>query len=253
MSLRSLPSLSCVLAACTSAPSSRAPEHVVAGEQDFPVHPWLHLRVEPPPELIARFGVDAVAVEDRLAVAIRIARLNDMPFEVELVVPTCGEPGAYWDPANQRITLCWEMIAAMSRAGSEPETAPGIARFVAHHEIAHALIDGLDLPVLGREEDFADAYAALFMIVGDNPTTVRSVVDAARFFRDADRDPDSFWDEHSFGEARYYSLLCLVLGGSPTVGPEIAMLIPESRAQRCGAEYEQARASWDRLAANLSP
>lgn len=210
-------------------------------------YPWLHLRIESPPPLISRFGIDAVEVADRLAFAVRIGRLHRMPFDVELVVGACDRPRAFWDRSNRRISICWEMIAAMSRAGSEPERAPGIAQFVALHEIGHALIDGLGLPIVGREEDAADAFGALFMIVGDNETFVRGVIDAARFLRDTDRDLDSFWDEHSFGEARYYSLICMVLGGSPAVGPEVVTLIPASRAERCRAEYDQARTSWDTI------
>lgn len=248
--------LACVLLACGGArhEASRgepAPPADV-GEAEIPQHPWLRLRVEPPPPLIAQLGIDANEVEYRLGRAVGLGRLHRMPFVVELVVEACGQPRAVWDGARRQITVCWELIAEMARAGSAPERAPGIAQFAALHEIGHALIDGLRLPVIGREEDAADAFGALFMIVGDAPSSVRAVVDAARFFRDTDRDLDSFWDEHSFGEARYYSLLCLVLGGSPTVGPEVAPLIPASRAERCPAEYAQTRTSWDTMMANTA-
>lgn len=246
----------CALAACGGAPhDTRRANEQGAGTDDtatYEQHPWLQLRVEASPPLIARLGIDAAEVQEQIFAAVRIGRLHPMPHEVELVVATCEQPRAFWDSSTRRITMCWELIAAMSRAGSEPARVPGIAQFVALHEIGHALIDGLGLPVIGREEDAADAFGALFMIVGDNQTFVRAVVDAARFFRDTDRDLTSFWDEHSFGEARYYSLLCLVAGGSPTVGPEVAALIPASRAERCRAEYVQTKTSWDTMVANAT-
>lgn len=252
---RSLLLASCALVACGGTPhDTRRADEQGASEGTVRVeqHPWLQLRVEASPPLIARLGIDAAEVEYRLSAAVGIGRLHQMPHAVELVVATCDQPRAFWDSSTRRITLCWELIAAMSRAGSEPARAPGIAHFVALHEIGHALIDGLGLPVIGREEDAADAFGALFLIVGDNQSFVRAVVDAARFFRDTDRDLTSFWDEHSFGEARYYSLLCLVAGGSPTVGPEVAALIPASRAERCRAEYVQTKSSWDTMVANAT-
>ena len=113
------------------------------------------------------------------------------------------------------------------------------------HEFGHAFVDAFDLPVLGKEEDAADAVATVFL--------TRSVengneyaFDAARFFnalsgRQRNLAPEDFFDEHSLDKQRAYSIVCWIAGSSEAAYNDVAKLgiLSEERQRRCPAEYEQ--------------
>jgi len=52
--------------------------------------------------------------------------------------------------------------------------------FVLLHETAHALVSEMGLPVLGREEDAADAYATVTMLKLGTSFSNRVLVEAAK-------------------------------------------------------------------------
>ncbi|MEJ1413101.1 MAG: DUF4344 domain-containing metallopeptidase [Candidatus Sedimenticola sp. (ex Thyasira tokunagai)] len=87
------------------------------------------------------------------------------------------------------------------------------------HELAHALVAMYDLPVLGKEEDAADALATLLLI--DSYQDGQEIaISAADLFDLESQDikaiqEEDFWDEHSLDAKRYYSTICLVYGSSP--------------------------------------
>jgi hypothetical protein len=80
--------------------------------------------------------------------------------------------------------------------------------FTLHHELGHALIDQLDLPVLGREEDAVDHLATIMMLpVQAEPVMDRLIVAAADgwAFGNARRNADgdgavAWWGEQNRGE-----------------------------------------------------
>src|SRR5262245_15755078 len=168
---------------------------------------------------------------------------------IDLVAVDCGRANAYYDPHTRTVTLCHELVATIANAFEDRSYLRHLYLYVALHELGHALIDVLDLPVVGREEDAADQFAALFFInVAERDLgLVMGVVMAAQFFRRADADQAVFWDNHSFGEARYYALLCLIYGGAPSARDAIGRVLPPARAAQCPDEYRQVRRGWNRL------
>jgi hypothetical protein len=91
------------------------------------------------------------------------AGLNDtlrMRENVVIASAECGEPNAYYRPDARRVTLCYELLADLSRRFRRmPEAdilVAGTTAFVLLHEVGHALIHVLDLPTTGREEDAVD-------------------------------------------------------------------------------------------------
>jgi hypothetical protein len=120
------------------------------------------------------------------------------------------------------------------------------------HEIGHVLISQFQLPVLGREEDAADTYAALTMLrVGTN-FTVQSLADAAKgWFFDARRDQEIgdkplYYDEHNVSAQRAYQIVCLMVGSDPAKFKSLAdqAKIPEERQTTCKRDYRKAREAW---------
>lgn len=126
-------------------------------------------------------------------------------------------------------------------------------QFIIAHEIGHALVDQLKLPITGKEEDAVDGFAA-YLLTKDERFGPMGPISAAILF-DAIKTDDGklgdsdFADEHSLPQQRVYQFLCWVYGSDTKrykdlVGKD---LLPRDRARRCKAEYRQLSSSWDRL------
>ena len=96
--------------------------------------------------------------------------------------------------------------------GADPKAAFVADNLVAifYHELGHALIDQLDLPVLGREEDAADILSVLMIDEVWEPEIAQEIVAnnaiayAMRAEANAEDDP-GFWDVHGHDLQRYYT------------------------------------------------
>ncbi len=128
-------------------------------------------------------------------------------------------------------------------------------QFVVAHEMGHALVDQLKLPVTGKEEDAVDGFAA-YLLTADHRFGPLVPLSAAMLFdglktEDGKLGDSDFADEHSLPQQRVYQFLCWIYGSDPKhfrgiVGHD---MLPRQRAVRCPAEYRQLRASWDQLLA----
>ena len=126
--------------------------------------------------------------------------------------------------------------------------------FTLYHEVGHALIHNLDLPVTGKEEDAVDDLSAVVLTESDkNGQDV--IVTAADWFsavadsNDSAYDFGDFADTHSLDEQRFVTLLCLAYGSDPKDYGHLVSddLVPQDRADGCPDEYAQAQHSWDTL------
>jgi hypothetical protein len=124
--------------------------------------------------------------------------------------------------------------------------------FVLLHELAHAAIADLEIPVLGREEDAADEFAIVRMLWVGTALTQRVLADATKgWFFSARRDrkegePLAFYDEHSLDQQRAYQVVCLMVGHDPNEMVELAneMKLPNDRRESCKRDFAKASASW---------
>lgn len=119
--------------------------------------------------------------------------------------------------------------------------------FTLLHELGHALISELKIPVLGREEDAADQLATLLLVNyqgdGFGDTLIQKIDSVGLELRiEADEDTIVFWDSHPPPIQRLYNLLCLVYGLNPD--PSAKYLennwLPIERGWYCDQEYKQA-------------
>lgn len=140
--------------------------------------------------------------------------------------------------------------------------------FTLFHEIGHALIHELNLPVVGVEEDAVDEFAAIALISMAQqpglPTDQRAamqqvVVDAAVGFAalwelkqrqvggDLTRLP--YWDEHGLDIKRFYNIICIFAGSDPARFADVARRagMPDERIARCERDYKTKDAAWERL------
>ena len=124
--------------------------------------------------------------------------------------------------------------------------------FVIAHEIGHALVDQLDIPITGREEDAVDGFAAY--LLGNTPYFgPRAALSAAILFAGLSHRPTAadFADQHSLTQQRVYQFLCWVYGSDPKEFKDLVGRggLPHERAVECPAEWKQLNSSWSRLLA----
>ncbi|WP_327315077.1 DUF4344 domain-containing metallopeptidase [Streptomyces sp. NBC_01235] len=197
--------------------------------------------------------------------AAAVADLVTVDRAIPLVVLSCDGAGSSYDPEARRTEICYDEVSEtrdlFQRAG-RPRADDEVAAVLLEtlfHETAHALIDALDLPVTGREEDFADQFAALMLLrkgaVGERQ--LRAAADAWRLFaattEDADGNAEHEDDdegegegEHSPDRERAVNEFCYVYGSAPgrhrdLVSPDA---LPAGRAKGCVGEWATVRGTW---------
>ena len=132
------------------------------------------------------------------------------------------------------------------------EFVTGNMLFVGFHELGHALVGQLRLPVLGREEDAADSFATLAMLEAGTDFSVNVLVQAARGWFLMDRrdrkegDAFDFYDAHGLDQQRAFNIVCLMVGSDDKQFKELAdwVQLPDDRRQSCRYDYENAKYSW---------
>ena len=184
-----------------------------------------------------------------------------LPVPVGVRFAECGEANAFYDPSEQQISMCFELLedyyetmAEQYETQDELDAAVmGAFVLVLFHELGHALVHVLDLPITGREEDAVDQLAAWAMI--DDDTGDEAVLSAALSYyvsaeqSGAEIDDSTFADEHSLDKQRFFNLVCWVYGSNPEKHKGLVSddFLPAARAERCPSEYEQIDRSWSRL------
>jgi hypothetical protein len=148
-------------------------------------------------------------------------------LRVPISVEECGEITAHYAPSTRSIKICYEFVANANRLAGKPEAewfvldrnAAAVLAFTALHEMGHALIDVLALPVGGaREEDAADQFAFLIMTNASDAELVGQIMAApAVFFHHHGLEQDeaggpSADDVHSPSAQRAFEAICILYG-----------------------------------------
>lgn len=124
----------------------------------------------------------------------------------------CGFVNAYYQPATRSITICDEFVDSILAFWSarQPDDAINFtARSINHvlyHEIGHAIVDVLNVPILGNYESVADGIAAV--LAGETGRSFDAVV-SSEVLSDSD---SSFADVHINGEDRQGDIICWAAG-----------------------------------------
>jgi hypothetical protein len=182
-----------------------------------------------------------------------------LPDNVNVWFTECGYVQAFYDPGTKEISLCFELVDALfdsfrPYAESEEDLAGSVWNtmlFVFYHEFGHALVDVLELPITGREEDSVDQLATLVLLTAVEGG-INAALDGASWFSiqgASSTGPLAFADEHSLDRQRFFNIVCWVYGSNPE---EHGSLIenwglPPERAERCPFEFEQMERSWTKL------
>jgi len=183
-----------------------------------------------------------------------------IPRTLPIRFTACGHPNAYYSPDQGEVIMCYELLAfargILGDSGSSQEEIDemvlGSGVFFLIHELGHALVHQLDLPIAGREEDAVDGLATVILVEAGGDSDALAAVDffaAMAHFMESAGAELQFWDTHSLSQQRVYEIGCLVYGSNPEayaqlVAPE---LLPAERAQTCPTEYQKRSRAWDQL------
>jgi len=218
--------------------------------------------------LVAHYGAATPEFEEFRSGLVRhrfldtvAARLNDslaIPRDVTLATAHCDEANASYSPERRRVTLCYELFRGLSerfaREVGGDYLITGTLVFALMHELGHGLVDVLELPVTGREEDAVDQLATV-LLLNQGATGDSLAFGAVGWFllnAEASRLDDlALADDHGLDRQRVYNIICWIYGRDPERYPEVVAegWLPPHRAERCPAEYGRLRGSWDRLLA----
>ena len=130
--------------------------------------------------------------------------------------------------------------------------------FVLLHEVGHVLITELGLPVLGREEDAADAYASIKILSMKDEFSDQVLAAAAKGWFYGDRrdrmelTPVVYYDSHSLNQQRAYQIVCYMVGSDPEKFAALAdeTNLPEERRSTCQGDFSNADWSWSLVLKN---
>lgn len=178
-----------------------------------------------------------------------------LPEDITLAFGECGEPNAFYHAEDRSVVVCYELVEEMDGTfAAEPDGERAVndaVVFTALHEVGHALVDLLELPVTGREEDAVDQLAALVLaegVEGGDEAALNGIRGLAEEAEDVDA--TALADEHALGPQRIYNVVCLVYGRDPEAYADwVDDILPAERAEQCPEEYERLSSSWDRLLA----
>lgn len=127
---------------------------------------------------------------------------------------------------------------------------------ILYHELGHAIIDMMQVPIYGQEEDAADVLSILLIDLSFQEDSAQRIATDAAFGFQAEAESASpmFWDVHGPDEQRYFNLICVFYGGNPDARADLAadLGLPQERAEYCDAEYDQAMDSWGAVLDEMS-
>lgn len=176
------------------------------------------------------------------------------------------EEGPLYNPEKQKITMGYAFMLNLldlylKKYPNASDTAIEnflirSTTFLFYHEMAHALIDTLNLPIVSNEETAADDLAVIIALEYTNDG-YNITMDSAELFDLFDQtkktyQEDDLWDEHALDSQRFYNIICLTYGKYPQeVVSELknkkVLEFLHTKGDFCKQEYLHQVQSWLKL------
>ena len=202
-------------------------------------------------------------VRERRALEVVRAMFTPFRLPVDLTIRAVGCDGisnAFYRRQGQSpaLTICYEYLREIMEMMPKETTEAGVTPsdavvgqfvFAVAHEMGHAAFDMFDVPIMGREEDAADQFAAYFMLQFRSDEARRLVGGAAyayhMYVKNYQDKPNvtlplaAFSSEHGLPEQRFANLLCVAYGQDAKLFADVVDrgYLPNARAIRCRYEY----------------
>jgi hypothetical protein len=177
-----------------------------------------------------------------------------LPYPLTIKVEGCdGAVNAFYN--DEVITVCYEMLAEILKSAPAQDLPIGISRAdtvlgpvlaVFLHETGHAVFNMLQIPVLGREEDAADQFAAYVMLRLSKDEARRLILGSA--YHHSLQMPGQkitipvqlLSNEHSTPAQRAFNILCIGYGADDKLFADVVEknFLPKERAEVCAREYD---------------
>lgn len=186
-----------------------------------------------------------------------------LPERIVLRTADCdGVANAYF--FNDEIKVCYEYFKfmmrhspKMEREGLSPKDAligPTVEVFL--HEVGHAMLQLLDIPFFGREEDAADYIAAFIMLqfCGNDSRRLilgASFISGSEAMEEEGKAPQlvSLADVHSLPAVRHFNRWCMAYGYNKELFADALTMgkLPPHRARNCRYEYIRNEMAYNEL------
>ena len=86
---------------------------------------------------------------------------------VTVELAECGRAGAFYDASRPAVQMCYELLvelaATMMGDDGDDGLFVGAFAFILLHQVGHAFVDLMDLPIQGSPEEAADQLAAVMV------------------------------------------------------------------------------------------
>src|SRR5262245_8468767 len=203
----------------------------------------------------------------------RLTKAVALPHDLQVVItdkgfddPTTDVPGRtiFWPPAFSKATydvlaeVLPEVMASKGtpRAISKDNFTADVLnvwgnQFILGHELGHAIIHQLNLPLTGLEEDSADGFATFFTVndkdTGPNAALGGAVLFDAMGSKRPNLTLEDFSSDHPAILQRVYNFLCAVVGSDPQQLQNSLVTdgyIFQNRALGCRKEWTQLNYGW---------
>ncbi len=175
------------------------------------------------------------------------------PERITLRLVGCdGVLNAYF--FKDEVKICYEYFeyiqkytAKAERFGLTPKDAmigPVVEVFL--HEVGHAVVQLLDIPYFGRQEDTADYFATYVLLQFAKDDARRLILGASLLAGNEAMEEQSkapelrlLADTHSLPAQRYFNRWCMAYGADPELfGDAIQLgMVPQHRARGCRYEW----------------
>jgi len=239
----------------------------------FSAHATVQVSYLPPESTNEKQAKQAIVESGVNSVIVDLAK-EHFPFKQALTIQYGGNEGPLYDPGNHTVYMPYtfytqtiEYFKSNHYQEKFDRSADlGTIDTIMHtllHEVGHAYIEDQAIPILGKEEDAVDNFAALIMIEYVENGDDASISAADMFaFESQDRpdyyQADEYIDEHSFDLQRYFSTLCLVYGSDPEKHADLLNEIEQDllteRKDFCISHFQTIHNNWHRyLASDNAP
>lgn len=172
-----------------------------------------------------------------------------VPRDVTVELAECGRSGAFYDQERPAVQVCYELLTELAdvvMTGEDGEQLfVGAFALILLHQVGHAMVDLLDLPVTVPPEEAADQLAAV--MAGFAEGELQSVAAGAVSLNALQVD----WENPGSGRTplggrRLESLLCLLYGTDPEAHD---WLLEEDEldagvAGECQERFQNVAAEW---------